>query len=206
MEPKWIATELDQDIPQLSWEESLSDLLSTSPEIARAVAEMKGAQCALARAQAGRIPNVELEAGASYNFASEDPVATVRVAVPLQLYNRNQGNIMQAQAELAAAQQEVSRVRLALQERLAEAFRQYSAAGQQVDRYTSDILRDARESLNLALQAYREGELAYLDLLTTQRTFFQTSLAYIDALRTLRISAARIEGLLLDGGLVRAGK
>lgn len=34
-----------------------------------------------------------------------------------------------------------------------------------------------------------------------QRTFFQTQLSYLEALRSLRISEIEIEGLLLSGSL-----
>ena len=44
------------------------------------------------------------------------------IGVPLMIHNRNQGNIMKAQAELAAAQHEVKRVELLLQEQLASSF------------------------------------------------------------------------------------
>lgn len=41
-------------------------------------------------------------------------------------------------------------------------------------------------------------------LLTAQRTYFQTDLAYLDALRDLRTSAAAIEGNLLTDSLQTA--
>ena len=136
-----------------------------------------------------------------YDNATRDTIAGVQVGVPIPIYNRNQGNIAKAQAELAAAQHEVRRVQLALQQRLAAVFEQYATAQQQVEKYTRDIMPNAQESLRLVSAGYRQGEFGYLVLLTAQRTYFQTNLAYLDALRDLRSATAVIEGNLLSDSL-----
>ncbi|HBO45379.1 MAG TPA: hypothetical protein DD670_15900 [Planctomycetaceae bacterium] len=155
----------------------------------------------MSRACAGRIPNVDLQAGVQYDNATRDTYATVQIGVPIPIHNRNQGNILKAQAELAAAQNEVRRVRLELQQRLATVFERYATASQQVEKYTNDILPNAQESLNLVSSGYQQGEFGYLMLLTAQRTYFQTNLAHLEALRDLRAAAAMIEGNLLADSL-----
>ena len=114
------------------------------------------------------------------------------------------GELRAEKAELAAAQHEVRRVQLALQQRLAAVFEQYATAHQQVEKYNRDIMPNAEESLKLVSSGYRQGEFSYLMLLTAQRTYFQTNLAYLDALRELRTSAAAIEGNLLTDSLQSA--
>jgi len=52
-------------------------------------------------------------------------------------------------------------------------------------------------------QGYAQGEVGYLDVLTAQRTFSQTNLAYLDALGSLWQSYVKIDGLLLDGSLAQ---
>jgi cobalt-zinc-cadmium efflux system outer membrane protein len=117
-------------------------------------------------------------------------VADLEMVVPLPLFNRNQGNIMEAQAGLIAAQREVRRVELDLQARLAEAFEQYANGRQHVQTYTDTILPDARQSLDLV------GT-----LLTAQRTFFDVNLSYLNSLSQLWAQTVELEGLLLRGGL-----
>ena len=60
---------------------------------------------------------------------------------------------------------------------------------------------NAQESLKLVSAGYRQGEFSYLVLLTAQRTYFQTNLAYLDALRDLRTAEVAIEGNLLGDSL-----
>ncbi len=201
LEPARLADKLEGGLPDRTWGESLSRLLTSSPEMAQAYAHVDRANCAVARECAGRIPNFDVETGVRHNFASDNAVASVRVAVPLQLFDRNQGNIYRANAELAAAHQEARRIELLLQERLTDAFNRYQVAKTRADHYANDILPDADVSLELVREGYRRGEFSYLELLTAQRTSFRVNLAYVESLRDLRVSNAQIDGLLLSGGL-----
>ncbi len=201
LQPTPLAGNLQDGMAQLTWEDTLNRLLAESPQLAGAQTGVARAQTTLSRECAGRVPNVDLQAGVQYDNATRDTFASVQVGVPIPIYNRNQGNIRRAQAELAAAQHEVRRVQLALEQRLAAVFEQYATAHQQVEKYNRDIMPNAQESLKLVSSGYRQGEFSYLMLLTAQRTYFQTSLAYLDALRDLRAAGVAIEGNLLGDSL-----
>ena len=136
MMPKPLADDLGEAVPQLSWDNTVARLLSESPELARAHSGVERAKCALARAQAGRKPDIDVEATVQYNNATDETMATIGVGVPLQVFDRNQGNISKAHAELTAAHREVRRVELVLQDRLVEVFKQYANTRQQVEQYT----------------------------------------------------------------------
>jgi len=199
--PVCLVGNLREGIVDCTWEGAMNRLLAESPQLAGAQAGVARAQAALSREWAGRVPNVDLQMGMQYDNATQDQIAGVQVGVPLPIFNRNQGNIRRAQADLIVAQNEVARTRLALQQRLAAVFGQYATARQQVDKYASDIVPNAEETLKLVSAGYRQGEFGYLMLLTAQRTYFQTNLAYLDALRDLRAASAAIEGNLLFDSL-----
>lgn len=201
LETASLAGRLDEDIPSLTWEEARDRLLAESPLLAEAQAGVRRAECALERQRAERVPNLQLQAGVSHDNQTGFDTASAGIGLPLPVFNRNQGNIRRAQAELAAAQKEVDRVRLELQQRLATVFGQFENSRQQAEKYAKEILPDARESLELVRKGYRAGELNYVTLLTAQRTYFQVSLNAIESLRTLRASSVAIEGMLLSGGL-----
>ena len=199
--PRPLAGDVQDGMSLLTWDDTFSQLLAQSPQLAGAQAGVARAQAALSRECAGRIPNVDLQAAVQYDNATLDTFASVQVGIPFPIYNRNQGNIRRAQAELIAAQNEVQRVQLELRQRLAAVFEQYANARYQVDKYNRDILPAAEASLKLTNSGYKQGEYSYLSLLTAQRTFFQTNLAYLEALRELRASATTIEGNLLSDSL-----
>jgi cobalt-zinc-cadmium efflux system outer membrane protein len=202
--PAALEGNLEQAAPELNWDQASARLLAESPEVATAHAALAKAQAALGRAYAERYPNVDAQAGAQYDNASQDTVANVMISVPVPIYNRNQGGIRQAQAEVAAAQANIERVELSLQQRLAKAFEPYRNARSQVDAYSQLILPDAKRSLDVAVKSYEGGEISFLAVLNVQRTYFQAQVAYLEALRQLRDSVESIEGMLLMDSLQMA--
>jgi cobalt-zinc-cadmium efflux system outer membrane protein len=202
MEPTLLSGDPEGELPQLTWQESLEHLLAESPELAQARSGVQRARCAVVREYAQRIPNFALETGVQYKHDTEYTVVGVQLGLPLPIFDRNQGNIFKAQAELTAAENEVRRMELALQDRLATVFQRYASARHQAEKYRSEILPHAKESLDLVGSGYRQGELDYLTLLTAQRTYTQVSLAHLESVREVRAGSVLIEGLLLTGGLL----
>jgi cobalt-zinc-cadmium efflux system outer membrane protein len=183
--------------------EVLPRLLTTSPEIAVVATDIERARYALARARVEPQPNINFQGLVNWqdNGIGGKPDAGIQVTVPVPLWNRNQGAILKAERELAAAQQALPQLELNLQDRLAPVFERYANARNQVERYRTRILPAAQQSLALTRQAYSVGEINYVSLLTVQRTLTQATLSYLDALRELRTAEAEIEGLLLTGSL-----
>ena len=108
------------------------------------------------------MPNVTVQAGAQHDNTTDDNVANVQVSVPLPIFNRNQGAIAQACGELAAAQAALERRELALEQRLAEAMRDYATARERALKYADNVLPVARETLEIMNSGYKDGELDYL--------------------------------------------
>jgi cobalt-zinc-cadmium efflux system outer membrane protein len=201
MPPTPLAGNVQDGMAPLAWEETLRRLWANSPQLASARVGVARAQAMLGRECAGRVPNLGVQTSVQYDNATRDTFASIQVGAPIPIFNRNQGNIRRAQAELLAAQHDVKRTELELQQRLAAAFEQYTNARYQAEKYSKDILPNAQASLKLTTAGYQQGEFSYLSLLTAQRTFFQTNLTYLDALRELRAATATIEGNLLGDSL-----
>jgi outer membrane protein, heavy metal efflux system len=203
MESQQLAGNVDDVGVALPWEDALAHVLSESPELTAAAAEVQAARWSLRRAQVEWVPNVGTQATVQHGNFTGDDFAGVQVTIPLPLFNRNQGNIAAANSQLVGALRNVERIRLSLQNRLAEVFRRYANAVQQVERYRETILPDAKETLALVASGYQQGEFSYLNLLTAQRTYFRSNLAYLESLLQLRSAQVEIEGLLLSGSLIR---
>ena len=201
MEPVPLAGDVDGQLPAFSWQDSLARLLSQSPELADARAGVERAHCQVAHQCAQRVPNVEVELGAKYDETGWVTLADVGVSLPLPLFDRNQGNIVKAQADLIAAQKEVRRVELDLCDRLASTFEQYAIAQRQAETYAGTILPHAEALLEKTRIGYREGEFGYLTLLTAQRTYSGVRLDYLTRLSEFWARSVEIEGMLLTGGL-----
>lgn len=186
-----------------SWQETLARVLRESPEMAAALADVEAAQWAVERAYAEVVPDINVQAGVAKDNSTQDTIASVQVQVPIPIINRNQGGIRRAYADASAAARAVDRLALDLQARLASAFQRYESARNQVEQYSRDggILDKSKRTLELVRRGYQAGEFGVLDLLSAQRTYFQTNLAYLDSLRELWVSVIEIRGLLLRGSL-----
>ena len=196
-----LAGRLQDNPPLLDADTALQQVLAASPQLAEARAGLARARCQVDREYAERIPNVNLRTAVHYNNAIGENIAAVEVGVPLPLFNRNQGNIAKAHAQLVAAENEVGRMELELRRKFALVFEQYANAQQQTQTYGERIVPNSQKTLDLTRSGYQQGEFNYQALLIAQRTYFQANLSYLESLLQLRLSAVSIEGLLVSDGL-----
>jgi cobalt-zinc-cadmium efflux system outer membrane protein len=121
-------------------------------------------------------------------------IAQVTMSVPL--WNRNQGGIREAEANIGRAEAEVRRVQLELSTQAAEAVGRYQSAIVQVARYEREILPRSRESVTLTQRLYEQGELDFLRLLSAQKTLGEVNLGYVEAQAARWAAAAELANLL----------
>ena len=203
-----LAGKLDDPVPALDRAQALQAILSQSPEVQAAAQGVTRAEGALKRARAEKLPDVELRGGAEYNRellgAMNNPAGwegDAEASVQIPLFNRNQGNVRAAEAELAHARGELDRVRLGLRASFAAAFHDYAESGEAVRIYRDQILPDAEKAYDLYLARYREMAAAYPQVLIAQRTWFELREEYTEALVRQWESTVAIQGYLLSGGL-----
>jgi cobalt-zinc-cadmium efflux system outer membrane protein len=180
---------------------TLAHLLEASPELQIARAEVARNQVALRREQVEPVPNVQVRVSNGYDFETRNDVTSLSVGVRLPLFDKNQGNVHAAQAQVSYAQAEVGRVELSLRQRLARAYARYRTAQAVVQTYREQNLPDARQVYELYLESFRQRRAAWPQVLVAQRTYFQISVDYVEALEQLRRAEVTILGLLLVDGL-----
>lgn len=196
-----VGGELTTNAPRVAWEQTLDRIRRESPEVAAAAASVEQSRWALQRASVQATPNVTMQAGVFYDDASSDPFATLQLSLPIPIYDRNQGGIAEAHANVLAAEKAIERVELSLQQRLAAVYQQYEQARQQASRYEVTILKKAKRNLDLNRQSYEAGDSAYLAVLTAQRSYSQARLAWLNSLEQLWSATVQMDGLLLTDSL-----
>jgi cobalt-zinc-cadmium efflux system outer membrane protein len=180
---------------------ALTHLLEASPEVQIARAEVTRNQIALRREQVEPIPNLQVRVANGYDFETRKDVTSVSLGARIPLFDKNQGNIRIAQAALARSHAEVTRVELSLRQRLARTYARYRTATDTAEAYRTGNLPEAKEAYELYLDSFRKRRAAWPQVLVAQRTYFQISVDYIEALGELRIAETAILGLLLVDGL-----
>ncbi|MFN0119021.1 MAG: TolC family protein [Blastocatellia bacterium] len=211
MDPMPLAGSLETGLPQFDQQAALTRLLTASPEIKRSNAGIERAKAALARAKAEPAPDLFVRAGFGYSnealeiagreFYKVGPQGSLEVGVRIPLFNRNQGGIAAAAAELDIAERERQRVELSLRARAAATFRMYVNSLRAVGQYEKQIVPRAQTAYEMYLTRFRQMAAAYPQVLISQRTLFQVRAEYIRALTDAWQNATLIQGLLLTGGL-----
>ncbi len=201
IQPYPLAGELASDIPQLDLESSWQNLLAYSPQLRSAESELDHGWAAYRLSRAQAIPNVTLQSVIDYDKATQATTASTLVALPFPIYNRNQGNIDKAYADIQTDQAEVCRVRLVLRDQLADSFRRYQTNLRQAERLKQSIIPNTEENLKLATQLHTAGETAFTPVLAAQQAYFESQVAYVEALTELHKVSTEIQGLQLTGGL-----
>jgi cobalt-zinc-cadmium efflux system outer membrane protein len=203
---------LEAEAPKLAQEELLATLLRDSPEVKRALAGVERAKASISRAKAEPRPDLFLRGQVGNNNEFEEFSGfrvgwetRVEAGVRIPLFNRNQGSVAAAKAELTSAEAEVQRVDLALRARLAESFSRYLTSLGTTSRYQREVLPRAQRSYELYLAKFRQMGAAYPQVLLAQRTLFQLRAEYVSSLVELWQNVTELRGMLLAGGLDAPG-
>ncbi|HEV3304329.1 MAG TPA: TolC family protein [Planctomycetaceae bacterium] len=196
-----LAGQLDQAGPPLDWNSALSRLLTESPELQAAQAHVARDQIAVQRERVEPIPNIQLEGASGYSFETRNAVATAQVGIALPIFNRNQGTIHEAEADLVRSRSEVARVELSLRQRLAEAFNRYRTALETAQLYREGNIPQAEEAYQTQLDMYRKRREPWREVVMLQRNLLEQQERYTHSLLELRKAEVEIVGLLLVDGL-----
>jgi outer membrane protein, heavy metal efflux system len=195
--------------PRIESEELEKRILEESPEVKRAEQAVIRAEAKLKSATRERVPDLQLRAGLQQsnepvNEITGKPVGLLgfaSVGITLPLFNRNQGNIEAAQADLERARSEVVRLRLSLRQRVQPLVQTYLADRDRVDRYKTEMIPRATRAYQLYLSKYRQMGQAYPQVIVSQRTLFQIQAAYLQVLQDLWTNVIRLQNYALSGGL-----
>ena len=201
MVPTPLVGRLDDEIPKLDFDGCYLYLIDASPQLRAAKIRIGHAQRELSRERAGAIPNVTVQAITEFDHTTGATNVSTVLSAPLPTFNRNQGNINHAYADIREATAEVQRVRLVLHDQLADTFRRYESARRRVERLQNQVLGDTEENLRLVTDGQRQGEFSLFQVHAARQLYSQTQLAYVDSLTELRKQIVEIDGLLLTGGL-----
>ena len=213
MPPARLAGNPEEDLAPLNETQLLDALLQQSPDVRVAKTSVERARAVLARERAQRVPDLFVRGGLGYNLERFEPVAPaltgerkglsgrLEVGVNVPVFNRNQGGIAAAEAELAIAEGDLNRLQLMLRSRFASSYREYRSAQQLAERYRTRVIPRAREAYQMYLANFRQMAAAYPQVLIAQRTLFQVEVEYARALVQLRERATGLRGFLLEDGL-----
>jgi outer membrane protein, heavy metal efflux system len=176
--------------------ERLLELITQNPDIARWATEMVQRQATLEHEEAQRIPDPTLRGGFRHVRDTGDNALVMGVSIPLPVFNRNQGRVLEARYRLAKAGEERRVAEAQVRAALAEAYGELSGAFVEATRLRNEALLGAQRAFDAISEGYRQGKFGLLDVLEAQRTLFEARGRYLEALAAYHQAVAEIERLI----------
>lgn len=194
--------------PQMDVQDLIRKSVEDSPAVKQAAASVTIAEAQVKSAQRESVPNVKITAGEWYSGERLDGtnkaagwMGFAQAGVQLPLWNRNQGNVGAAKADLSRAQAAVVRTQMWTRERAEPIAQQYEQARFTVDRYRTQMLPRARRAYELEVMKYQQMGQAYPKVLEAQAMLYELQLGYVKALHQEWSAAIALENFTLDGAL-----
>jgi len=165
------------------------------PQLARwtAVRAQRDAELILARLKP--YPDMRLEAGWRHFNDTKDDAVRLGFSVPLPVFDRNVGGIIEAEGARAKVDAERATSKAALVLTLGRAYETLSGALREIDILRSAAIPNARRAQEAMESGYAQGRFTLLELLDVQNTVTQAGLRELEALMNFHVSVATIEGL-----------
>lgn len=181
-----------QTLPKLP---ALSFDLNQNPEIVRWQPEKEKREATLRLQQADAVPNLTLSAGPRYIAETGEWTQVVGFTLPLPLWNRNQGAILDAKYQVAKAEDEKRVTVTRLSSELSDAYQTVARASNEVKILKESVLPGAEKAVTELQDGYQAGRFSYLDVNEARRTLTTSRLQYLQALTDYHKAVAEIEAL-----------
>jgi len=156
-----------------------TDVLARHPAVAQAITEVQRSEARLRTEKALRKPSPQVRA----EWENQPDLGFYRfgISIPLPLWNKRQGPIAEASADVTRASATADLRRLELTAALERAYGQYQVASQQVVAFEQGILREAQSALQAAEAAFKFGERGIIEVLDSQRVLRSVRTDYLNA-------------------------
>ncbi|GHT51663.1 transporter [Bacteroidia bacterium] len=138
--------------------------------------------------QRERNMDFDLAVGYNYNTEVRNEIApapkfngvTVGVAIPLKFSNANKGAVHAAEFRKQQAELNYQQAELEVQTSVMQSLRQYLSLLEQVKRYETGMMDNAKAILDGKIYSYKRGETSRLEVLVAQQTYDELRTTYIE--------------------------
>lgn len=176
---------------QVSAEQLLARALANRADYRALAASSRGAKSSLSQARRQPIPDL----GVLVDYDRVPSMAgqidfTLTAEVPL--FDRNTGNIMQAEATRRKADLAIATLRNQLRADAEKAVKALETSRGRLAVYDKELLSDAKESLDISRHAYEQGRGTLLDYLDAESSYRDVERAYRSAVADAMLADAQV--------------
>ena len=171
----------------------LAVAMQRRPDLSARAALVRQTEALTRLARREALPNLRIGALLERETTTGAPRVGFGLALPLPLWNRNQGLVAERQAEATRARLELSATELRVRTDVMSAYRSYLSAVEEVRIYETSVLEPTRENQQLMDTAFRAGKLGLPSLLLLRNQLLDAELGYWDAWLSLRRALVELQ-------------
>lgn len=175
--------------------EALVQKLERNPDFVRFASEarLRDAEVRLAQAQAR--PNVTFNVGVGQFNETRNTGISAGFSMALPLFDRNQGNIREAQVRRAQTDAQRRAAFLRARTAVYGLYQELNAVRTRLQTLRAQALPKAQQALEQTQNGYERGRFSYLELATAQQELLDVRVAVIEAAASYHSELAEIERL-----------
>ena len=185
-----------ENLPSVPSLADLQPLISSAPGVVLARIEVDRRKALTELEQSKRVPDVTVSVGMQRSNETQRNVLLFGVSVPLPVFDRNQGNLLEALKLEDKARDELQAATVRLHSEVAQARERLSTITAEVQSLQQDVLPGAKSAYDAATIGFENGKFNFLEVLDAQRTYFTAKSQYLKALGEAHRAAADIDRLL----------
>ncbi len=201
-----------------SLNKNLADLkqlaLGKRPDLKVLEAEKSRGDADIALARSETIPN--LTAGLAFRrdttsmeiggVEGKDTAYSIglKLSMPIPLFDRNQAGVQEARAKRSSIESRLTAAIRNVERDVETAYSSVLNAEKVLSLYTSNIIPQLEENMELTQESYRLGEVGILSVIQEQKKFFEVSDGYLTALHARQLALVKLESAVatdINGGV-----
>jgi cobalt-zinc-cadmium efflux system outer membrane protein len=175
--------------------EQTTAAISSNPDVARWPTEEDRRRAVLRLEKARGVPDLTIGGGVRRFEETDDAAFVFGFTLPLPLFDRNQGGVLGATAELAKTRRQSEAAQIATLAALSEAASAQAAAYEEIIILRNDVLPQSQRAFEAAQEGYQQGKFDYLYVLDAQRVLFEMQAQYLNSLEAYHRARADVERL-----------
>ena len=182
---------LDTTVPIPPLPELTSAALSLRPDLQAQQGAVRQQERQLSFQKSLAVPDLTVGAGYKRNDGVSTPV--LNFSYPLPIFNRNQGGVHAAEADLERQRQLLIAQQLQVERQVKQAFDSLRTQQERATQIRQVYVPSAQKALDIAVQSYRLGSLDLIGLLDAERVYRETQRTAYQASFDLRIAESALE-------------
>jgi len=121
-------------------------------------------------------------------LTDNDQLIGFKLTIPLPLFNRQQGLIMETQARKRRAEENVIALKLKISQEVSDALNRISTISNLLDTYKSGILKTAEDNVKIVEDGFKQGFVDIVNVIQSRQQYAVLSSTYINTVRDYELA------------------